>query len=282
MRHPRIMVYGTYPQVMREQVERLLSEFVETSLKKEFRLVTRQGAAPGTANKWPHAKPGVVPVDNIILQKIAEYCTARRKPEAVKRCVRTYVRLDRTQPIKVGQEFLKCPERRYEMYSVFLEDVDEFVFIGGGDGVLRLGLLCHFLEERFVAVTAYGGAAKELGDSLYGIRGKEHYQNLRRDDCLRLGSRELSGKELHNIVVRNLRSRLLFAIPETLRGRMQVKDLLAAAVDTFDHWTGRLAKITIVAAVAELLFLIYREEMMSIYMQVQQILQKLGLFQGAL
>jgi hypothetical protein len=178
----------------------------------------------------------------------------------------------------VGQDMRECPSRRYEMYSLFLDEVDAFVFVGGGDGVLRLGLLCHFLGKPFVAVTAFGSAARELGESFYAhLENKEHYQNLSRADCLRLGSYALAGRELYSLVTRNLRSKLVFAVWETLGRRMRVRGLIDVGVEALGRLIDRLGKVALGAVVLGLVFLLFREKLLEAYAHFVTACQRLGI-----
>jgi hypothetical protein len=266
------MIYGTYPAALECRARTLLSEFVEIALRKGCRFVTRGGAASGSEAKWNVPKSGVMPVDNIIIGCVKATC----KDQAIIRSsLRTYVNRDRTEPVNIGQETLYCPDLRYEMYSCFLEDVDLFVFLGGEDGVMRLGLLCHFLHRPFVTLTAFDGGAKELGDSFYRLRKKDHYQNLRRDDCLRLEGDTLTGEELYQIARRNLRSPLAFALYETLTGRMHIGEFSGVAGQALDHAAGFLGKIVLAATAITPLYFIFRSEVKDLIRNVVELLSKL-------
>lgn len=274
MRHPRIMIYGTCPSGLRVQAEALLSDFVKIALKKGCRFVTRGGAAPGSEGNWNVPKAGIIPIDNIVINSVGAAC--KDQPDIRKR-LRTYVNRNRTQPINIGQEILNCPDLRYEMYSCFLEDVDGFLFLGGDDGVVRLGILCHFLKHPFVAITAFNGGAKELGDSFYRLRKKDHYQNLRRDDCLRLESETLTGEELYRITKRNLRSPLVFATCEVITGRMRIGDFVRAVVEVLDHWAGFIGKLVLAATAITPLYFVFRSEVEELYHNIEKLLSRLGI-----
>jgi hypothetical protein len=163
--------------------------------------------------------------------------------------------------VDVGQEFLDCPGRLFEIYYVFLDEADVIVFVGGSHGVLRFALMCHVLQHSFVAVTAYGGASKEeVGDSFYShVHERGHYQNLRRSDILMLGDQHIHGADLLGIVQWNLQSRALFALRETLAGRMEVRDLLALGIAAGERLATFLGRVMAILCVVTLVFLLFRE-----------------------
>lgn len=240
IRRRRIMVYGSFPGSQQQEVDKVLSELVEVGLRNTFAFITRNGAKPGGTSTWPGASPGTVPVDNIIIQSVSQFCA----PKDVRKRLTTYVSPDRTEFVDIGQTTFACPERRFEMYSLLLKKADCFIFIGGSDGVLRLGLLCHFLRKPFLIVNKYGTGASELAGSLYGA--ESYYQNLAEDDRLMLGSPGLTGSDLYRLACRSMRSPVLFAFLETCRGEMNLAHALGIAGRRLHHHLATIGRIVVV------------------------------------
>jgi hypothetical protein len=240
------MVYGTYADSEKTRVETLLADFVKLGLKGGFRFITRNGAAADAKGQWPGNTANEHPVDNIVIDTIAQNRSATDIPKRLT----TYITPNRTEYRAVGQTALQCPARRFEMYSLFLDKVDCFVFVGGDNGVLRLGLLCHFLKKPFVVVGSSGKGTAELADSYYVIDSHMHYQNLRQQDCLALGGPALAGRELHRIVKQNVRWPLSFALTETLRRRMRIGRLLEMLWESLEHHLGVVGRTAVFVLVA--------------------------------
>jgi hypothetical protein len=244
-----ILIYGTYSAEDAPEVEALLREFVAEAIKKKWRFITR-GATP--PDMWPGPQE-VIPVDRIVIDTIQDNC---RDPRKFRKQLRSYVNDDdRGAPHAVGQEILTIPPRRFEMYTAFLDQADSIVFVGGADGVLRLGLVAHFTHTPFVAIAAFGGAALEIAQSFYPRGDERHYGNIRQDDTFRLASRDLTGSELMKVTARATRPALLFATWETLRRRMTVKAFVRTLNDTIERMLGTVGRVlTIVSALSLVAF----------------------------
>jgi hypothetical protein len=249
MKNKTLMLYGSYDLADAAEVEFLLNEFISECLNRGFSFVTRNGNWQGQGGMWPKAKSGRLPIDDIVISCVAKKYNSQKLHTEITKRLRTYVTKGRTQPLNVGQEILDCPPNRCEMYQLFMEEVDQFIFLGGGDGVLRLGLLCHFLNHPFISITAYDGAAKELGDSCYYFPGNHsHYRNLSRNDWLNLGTRTLTGRKMFDLVIQNYRHPIIFASHEFIKGKMRIFALLERYTEAFEILARRTARtLTIIA-----------------------------------
>jgi len=265
MKRRTVMLYGSYSQKDRLCIEQLLSRFVELCLSRGFRFVTRTGATLTSSHLWPHADPDTIPVDNVVITTVGTWCTAHGKGDRICDYLRTYVNRGRTEPLNIGQEIVASPGRRYEMYTEFFQVVDHFLFIGGGDGVLRLGLICHFVKERFVAITAFGGGAAELGQSFYGLTGLSHYQNLRSSDCLTLETPGMTGQQLYNIVRRNMRRPVLFVFVECLSRRMTFPACLSVVKEALEDATGMIGRIAVGVVILVSVCLVLKKQLLDIW-----------------
>jgi hypothetical protein len=163
------------------------------------------------------------------------------------------------------------------MYGTLLETVDLFVFVGGRDGVLRLGLLSHFTGHPFVTTSSFGGAAKELAESFYGsMRRGDYYQNIGYEDSLKLGNVDLDGDELFTVAQQALRNELLFAVGQTIKGRMRPKQLLKVVSHTFTHIVEVVGRAVVVVSVAAVLYVTLNVEIKHLWHLLRESILKVG------
>lgn len=245
-----ILLYGTYHPADTGRATSLIKDFTRIALGQGYSFITRNGGTEQTQSQWPESSDQL-PVDNAVIEAVATYFRARRSggKHRIRERLTTFITPDRTAYVNIGQATFSCPIRRYEMYSCFFDRADIIVLVGGNNGVLRMGLLCHFVDKPFVAITAFGGAAQEIGDSFYGAFEMGHYQNIEREDALILEKKDVTGSELFSIVKKNLRSPLIARPGLFLRGKMGLGEFIQWVWRESDHVLSLLGKLLLLGAV---------------------------------
>lgn len=263
-----VMFYGTYPDKQEDETRQLVSSFLSLWTKGGGRVVARAGSGNDPERKWPIELGGVKPIDDVVVDVVSDLLPKNKKLR-VETLLSTYANSDRTVPKDIGQNKYELSDRRYEAYSTLLSKVDLFVFIGGSDGVLRLALICHFTNKKFLAISQAGGASKEIFDSFYQASPDMHYQNLSHNDCLQLGSLQSDGKKLHDLAEKNLQSRIRFLFAELFSRRLSILDFLQELLSTLENLIGRIARILLILSIVAPISLIYKSEIEAIIEDVE-------------